>query len=334
MSVEQMLQAADAFARTVAAEVAGDDAVGPHLRAEVDAAGMVSHVFEALQPGYRGWTWVVTVTAVDADAPPTVNDVVLLPGAEAIVAPAWTPYRDRIRPGDLGPGDVLPPEPDDLRLVPAWSAGDAETGADTSDGTDRLAAKELAGGRTWVLSLEGRDMAAQRWHDGEGGPHTAIAQQASGTCRTCGFSVGLRGPLADRFSVCANGMANDDGRVVDHEHGCGAHSGVRLGRATAVQALPDPYLDTLTNDAVTFPPPSPVAAEVAEPVTEAEPVAEIDTDAPAEAPADAPGEAEPVAEPVVEVEPVESEALPVEPEAALEPAAEPAVDVTDETPAE
>ncbi len=254
MSVEQMLQAADAFARTVVAEAAGDEVVGTHVRAEVDGDGLVSHVFEALQPGYRGWTWVVSLTAVSADADPTVNDVVLLPGADAIVAPPWTPYRDRVRPGDLGPGDVLPPEPDDLRLVPAWSAGDLDT--EVEGGADRLAAQELAAGRSLVLSLEGRDMAAQRWHDGQGGPHVAIAQQASGTCRTCGFRVGLAGALADRFGVCANGMANDDGRVVALEHGCGAHSGVRLSRAVAVAVLPDPYFDTITNDVVARPEPA------------------------------------------------------------------------------
>ncbi len=259
MSVEQMLQSSDDLARTVVAEVAGGDVVGAHLRAEIDGDGLVSHVFEALQPGYRGWTWVVSLTAASADAEPTVNDVVLLPGGDAIVAPPWTPYRDRVRPGDLGPGDVLPPEPDDLRLVPAWSAGDSDT--EVEGGGDRLEAKELAGGRSLVLSLEGRDMAAQRWHDGQGGPHVAIAQQASGTCRTCGFRVGLVGGLADRFGVCANGMANDDGRVVDLEHGCGAHSGVRLSRATAVKELPDPYFDTLTNDLVARPAPTPEAVE-------------------------------------------------------------------------
>ena len=68
MSVEQMLQASDAFARTVVADVAGGEVVGSHLRAEVDGDGLVSHVFEALQPGYRGWTWVVSLTAAAADA--------------------------------------------------------------------------------------------------------------------------------------------------------------------------------------------------------------------------------------------------------------------------
>ncbi|WP_229054893.1 DUF3027 domain-containing protein [Aeromicrobium sp. Leaf350] len=298
MSVEQMLQAAEPFARAVVVEAAGEDVVGAHLRTDVDADGWVSHAFEALQPGYRGWSWVVSLTAVAADAEPTVNDLVLLPGSEAIVAPAWTPYRDRIRPGDLGPGDVLPPDADDLRLVPAWSAGDVDVE------TDRHEARELTGGRTWVLSREGRDMAAQRWHDGDGGPHTAIAQQASGTCRTCGFRLGLVGALADRFGVCANGMANDDGRVVDLEHGCGAHSGVKLSRATAVRELPDPYFDTITNDVVAKPEPKPEPEP--EVVAEAEPIVEepgVELEVPVEVAVESAAEPEPVAE----AEPVAAE---------------------------
>ena len=45
----------------------------------------------------------------------TVDEVVLLPGDDAVLAPEWVPYRERIRPGDLGPGDLLPTEEDDDR---------------------------------------------------------------------------------------------------------------------------------------------------------------------------------------------------------------------------
>ena len=46
----------------------------------------------------------------------------LLPGPESLVAPEWVPWSDRIRPGDLGVGDVLPA--DDARLVPGMSGSD------------------------------------------------------------------------------------------------------------------------------------------------------------------------------------------------------------------
>src|SRR5262249_57273719 len=43
----------------------------------------------------------------------------LLPARDAFRAPPWVPWRERVRPGDLGAGDILPAPPDDERLVPA-----------------------------------------------------------------------------------------------------------------------------------------------------------------------------------------------------------------------
>lgn len=245
MTTEHLLTSAVEAARAALADATDDASVGEHLRAVVEDDGQVWHYFASTQPGYRGWNWAVSLVALPGDAAPTVNDVVLLPGDDAIVAPAWTPYRDRIRPGDLGPGDVLPPDDDDLRLVPSWSAGDGE-----EQTADRFFAREVGLGREWVLSAEGRDMAAQRWNDGPQGADAPIAQQASGVCRSCGFLVSLAGPLADRFGVCANGMANDDAKVVSFDHGCGAHSGARLSRSAAPRRLPPPVFDTVTVDDV------------------------------------------------------------------------------------
>lgn len=245
MSLDQQLASAVDVARAAAVEAADAATVGEHLRATDDGERLVSHQFGCLKPGYRGWYWAVSVSRAPDSEQVTVNDVVLLPGDDAITAPEWTPYRDRIRPGDLSPGDVLPPDEDDIRLVPAWSAGDGD-----EQMLDRYFAREIGLGREWVLSIEGRELAADRWQDGEQGPDTPIAQQAAGACRSCGFMVSLAGPLSDRFGVCANGMANDDGKVVSFDHGCGAHSGARLSRSTSVQELPPPVFDTVTVDDV------------------------------------------------------------------------------------
>ncbi|MGB9012861.1 MAG: DUF3027 domain-containing protein [Aeromicrobium sp.] len=240
------LAAAIDIARAAAAETADPDPVGDHLGVVADDARLVSHHFGCTATGYLGWYWSVSVSrAPDANAPVTVNDVVLLPGDGSITAPAWTPYKERIRPGDLSPGDVLPPEDDDLRLVPAWSAGDGE-----EQTADRFFAREVGLGREWVLSIEGREMAADRWHEGDHGPDTQMAKESKGVCGDCGFLVSLAGPLSDRFGVCGNGMANSDGQVVSLEHGCGAHSGARLKRSASAPALPPPVHDTVTDDAV------------------------------------------------------------------------------------
>jgi hypothetical protein len=228
----------------------GADVVGEHVSAVPEGEAVATHYFACTQAGYPGWRWAVTVVAL-ADQEPTVDEVVLLPGEEAITAPVWVPWRERIRPGDLSPGDVLPVEEDDARLVPAYLAGDPGDGA-PRDPADVQQVKEvsveLGLGRVRVLSLEGRDQAAQRWYDGEQGPDVPLAQSAPAKCWSCGFLVRLAGPLADTFGVCANEYANDDGRVVAFQHGCGAHSEAQLRKKQLPPPPPDPVFDTLTED--------------------------------------------------------------------------------------
>ena len=50
------------------------------------------------------------------------------------------------------------------------------------------------------------------------------------------------------FGVCANAHANDDGRVVSCDHGCGAHSEAQLAKKSQPPPLPEPVLDTLSWD--------------------------------------------------------------------------------------
>ncbi len=205
---------------------------------------VVTHFFACTRTGYRGWRWAVTVARASRQKNVTVDEVVLLPGDDAIVAPAWVPWRDRIKPGDLGPGDLLPTEEDDPRLVPGYTAGDETIDRDTV----KAVADELGLGRPRVLSLEGRELAAQRWYDGSHGPEAPIAQSAPANCGSCGFLVKLAGPMSQLFGVCANAYANDDGRVVSFDHGCGAHSEAQLSKKSLPAPLPEPVLDTLSWD--------------------------------------------------------------------------------------
>jgi len=228
--------------------------VGAHLGHRSEDERVTTHFFECLSSGYKGWRWAVTVARAPRLKSVTVDEVVLLPGDEAIVAPEWVPWRDRIQPGDLSPGDILPTDEDDARLVPAYLTGDPgdETFEDPVTRGDREqyveVGDELGLGRVRVLSLEGRELAAQRWYDGSHGPDAPLAQSAPGNCVTCGFLVRLAGPMATEFGVCANAYANDDGRVVSFDHGCGAHSEAQLAKRNQPQPLPEPVLDTLTWD--------------------------------------------------------------------------------------
>ncbi len=215
--------------------------VGDHLGVQAEESKVVTHYFECRQPGYRGWRWAVTLARAPRASEVTVGEVVLLPGDDAILAPSWVPWRERIKPGDLSPGDLLPPEEDDPRVVPSF------TGADEwpDQREAKRVAEELGWGRKHVLSPEGRDLAAERWYDGSHGPDSDLAKSAPGKCGECGFYVRLSGPLSQAFGVCANAYANDDGRVVSVDHGCGAHSEARLGRKNLPAPLPEPALDTL-----------------------------------------------------------------------------------------
>lgn len=113
------------LARAAAEEAALPGRVGAHVAAVADGDRVVTHFFECAEPGYRGWRWAVTVARASRAKVVTLDETVLLPGPEALLAPEWVPWSERLRPGDMGPGDLLPTEADDLRLEPGFSGEDA-----------------------------------------------------------------------------------------------------------------------------------------------------------------------------------------------------------------
>ncbi|MEO5708225.1 MAG: DUF3027 domain-containing protein [Nocardioidaceae bacterium] len=240
------VKAVDA-AREALLELVDAADVGDTLGYVAEDERVTTHLFACTRTGYRGWRWAVTVARAPRLKSVTVDEVVLLPGDDAITAPAWLPYRDRIQPGDLSPGDLLPTEEDDARLVPGYLSGDPGDDIVDQDSV-REVVYELGLDRARVLSLEGRDLAAERWYDGSHGPESPLAQAAPASCSSCGFLVRLAGPLSQVFGVCANAQANDDGRVVSWDHGCGAHSEAQLAKKSQPQPLPEPVLDTLSWD--------------------------------------------------------------------------------------
>ena len=210
-----------AVARSAAVEEAGSTAaVGQLVDAVAEDPVAVTAWFLAHVPGYRGWHWSVTLAMLDA-ARPTVSEVVLLPGAHALVAPAWVPWEQRIRSGDLGVGDLLPTAPDDFRLVPGY--------VQSGDPAIEEVALEIGLGRVRVMSRDGAVEAAERWHDGSFGPADDMATHAPAHCLSCGFYLPLAGSLGALFGACGNEYSPADGRVVDAGYGCGAHSEALTG---------------------------------------------------------------------------------------------------------
>ncbi|MFC9760860.1 DUF3027 domain-containing protein [Rhodococcus jostii] len=206
------------LARTALVELQ-EGGVGDYLGVTSEDVCAATHRFVADLPGYRGWQWAVVVAADPEADHATVSELALLPGPDALVAPEWIPWDQRIRPGDLSAGDLLAPPAGDPRLVPGYVA--------TGDPEIDEAALELGMGRKQVMSLEGRVDAAERWHDGDYGPDSEMAKAAPSTCGLCGFYLPLAGSLHASFGVCGNEMAAD-GHVVDATYGCGAHSDTLL----------------------------------------------------------------------------------------------------------
>lgn len=220
--LDEACAAAVDVART-AAEEEWAGMVGEHLGVVADDERVVTHSFECTAPGYVGWRWSVSVARAPESDDVTVDEAVLIAGPDSILAPAWVPWSERIRPGDLGVGDVLPTAADDPRLIAGYTAqGDLESVDEP--GPLHPGEWELGLGRERVLSQYGRDEASDRWSDGDFGPEAAMAKAAPAQCGTCGFLVTIGGAFGQAFGVCANVMSPADGNLVSLAYGCGAHS--------------------------------------------------------------------------------------------------------------
>ncbi|MEU1121548.1 MULTISPECIES: DUF3027 domain-containing protein [unclassified Streptomyces] len=239
------------LARAAAEEAAAPGVVGEHVEVVVEGDRVVTHLFECKEFGYRGWRWAVTVARASRAKVVTLDETVLLPGSDALLAPEWVPWSERLRPGDMGPGDLLPTDAEDLRLEPGYSgeeepppnsvvsremaelveAEDAEVTAGPpaelpvppARGSIAAVAEELGMRRARVLSRYGLHVAADRW-DEVHGAKTAMAQAAPAACVSCGFLVRIGGSLGQAFGICANEFGPADGQVVSLSYGCGGHS--------------------------------------------------------------------------------------------------------------
>lgn len=223
---DAVLRDAQGLAHDAVVDEMGAQLVGSHLSFAMEAERFGTHAFACDDPAYVGWQWAVSVSRVPRGKAATICEIILLPGPESLVAPEWVPWSDRIRPGDLGVGDVLPTPADDARLVTGMSGADEIDAIIDRDEPRGWTGWEVGLGRARVLSIAGRDQAADRWDDGEFGPRSEMAESASKQCATCGFVVSVAGPLSRPFGVCSNQFAPADGRLVSLAYGCGAHSEV------------------------------------------------------------------------------------------------------------
>lgn len=84
------------LARQALFEVAPEDQIGELLGHKVVDDQVVNVLFDSLHPGYPHWNWCATLTSIDGKTV-TVTEVFLAPGEEALLAPDWVPWEDRLQ---------------------------------------------------------------------------------------------------------------------------------------------------------------------------------------------------------------------------------------------
>ena len=137
------------IARAVAMDVADEpEQVGDVVNAIELGDNVTDFRLAADVRGYEGWQWSVTLYHDAEVGTWTVNESSLVPTDDALVPPAWVPWKDRLEPTDLAPTDSIGTNPDDPRLeggfrktepVVGATAGEDGTSTETAEQTEKSA---------------------------------------------------------------------------------------------------------------------------------------------------------------------------------------------------
>lgn len=118
-----------ALARAAAVENAKEKSVASFVELIDEGDGAYSFIFESKLEGYQGWLWSVTLFD-SGDETPTISEVVLLPGENSLLAPAWVPWSER-----LADWKALQVE---LEAQAALDAAEAAEGAEDADDDEEI----------------------------------------------------------------------------------------------------------------------------------------------------------------------------------------------------
>ncbi|WP_022900734.1 DUF3027 domain-containing protein [Humibacter albus] len=92
---KRLLEAHD-VAKAALLEITPSSSVGRIAGHVVEGEHVLSLLFECRLLGYPGWHWTVTLARVDEESEPVVLEAELLPGDEALLAPDWVPWSERL----------------------------------------------------------------------------------------------------------------------------------------------------------------------------------------------------------------------------------------------
>ena len=144
--VDEILAAAKDVALQSVKEIAPAHAIGlvHHVRAEEER--LSTHLFECTLPGYRGWFWFATLSRAPRSRVATICEVGLLPGDDALIAPDWVPWADRVRPEDLqeNAAEENADSAEDTEAEEPAESGESVESAENESAAEETAAEETA----------------------------------------------------------------------------------------------------------------------------------------------------------------------------------------------
>lgn len=155
------------IARAVAMDVADEpEQVGDVVNAIELGDNVTDFRLAADVRGYEGWQWSVTLYHDAEVGTWTVNESSLVPTDDALVPPAWVPWKDRLEPTDLAPTDSIGTDPDDPRLEGGFRKTEPVAGASAGeDGTSTETAEQAETSTEMAEQAEPVEPVAEKTQD-------------------------------------------------------------------------------------------------------------------------------------------------------------------------
>lgn len=145
----QLTQNTQEFARLAAVAAAPRDGVGSFIEVVDEGQGTCTYHFASKLKGYRDWRWNVVIFQESVEAEATVSEVILMPGAESLIAPDWVPWSER-----LADYKALQAELEAQAALEAAEAADLEGDEEPGDDEDADFQDEIDGDEVEALAPE------------------------------------------------------------------------------------------------------------------------------------------------------------------------------------
>lgn len=174
------------IARAVAMDVADEpEQVGDVVNAIELGDNVTDFRLAADVRGYEGWQWSVTLYHDAEVGTWTVNESSLVPTDDALVPPAWVPWKDRLEPTDLAPTDSIGTDPDDPRLEGGFRKTEPVAGASAGeDGTSAETAEQAEKSAETAEQAEPAEPAAEKTQDSAENAENAESADSSETAES------------------------------------------------------------------------------------------------------------------------------------------------------